>query len=219
MFIEFLTNVSQPEQLLVGTGSESGMIVYLIIFLLVFLETGIVIAAPFCPGDTLLIICGILIGTGFLDPALVLLVISLAAISGDTLNYQIGRYAGAAFLTGPAAGWIKPEWILKTHAYFSRFGGFTIVIGRYIPYLRSLAPFMAGVGSMNYGTFLIYNMTGGVLWTCTVVGAGYFLGRTLLESGYAEHAGWMILISAVIGVLFALYVIIVLIRHRLSMRR
>lgn len=218
MFIEYLTNISQPEQLIVGAGTEYGLIVYGIIFFFVFCETGFVIAAPFCPGDTLLIICGILIGTKALDPALVLLTISSAAILGDSLNYNIGRYTGSAFLTGTGSRWIKPEWIEKTHNYFSRYGGFTIVIGRYIPYLRSLAPFMAGVGSMNYGKFLLYNITGGVLWTFTVVGAGYFLGRTVLESGFADHAELIFLVFAAIGIVFAFYVIIVLIRHRLSSR-
>lgn len=219
MFIEFLSNLSQPEEVLVGTGTQSGMIVYLIIFLFVFFETGLVFAAPFCPGDTLLFICGVLIGTGFLDPALVLIAISLGAITGDSVNYQIGKYTGSAFLTGPGAGIIRPEWIERTHAYFSRFGGLTIVIGRYIPYLRSLAPFMAGVGSMNYGTFLMYNITGGILWTLTVVGAGYYLGRTFLESGYAILAEWMLVISIIIAAVIAGYAVYILIRYRISTLR
>ena len=219
MFIEFFSVLNQPEQVLVGAGTEFGLIVYLIIFLFVFCETGFVIAAPFCPGDTLLFICGILIGTGFLDLAWVLLTISLAAITGDSVNYSIGKYTGIAFLTGPAAGIIKPEWIHRTRNFFSRYGGCTIVIGRFIPYLRSLAPFMAGVGDMKYGTFLLYNITGGVFWTCTVVGAGYYLGRSFLDNGYSQLVGWMLIVSVVAAVIFALYAVFVLVRHHLSLRR
>jgi membrane-associated protein len=219
MFVEYFSTISQPEQVLVGAGSDFGMIVYLLIFLLVFCETGLVIAAPFCPGDTLLFICGILIGTGFLDPVLVLVAISVAAIAGDSVNYKIGRYLGMAFLSGPGAGIIRPEWIQGAHNYFIQYGGFTIVIGRYIPYLRSLAPFMAGVGDMNYHRFLMYNITGGIFWTCTVVGAGFFLGRTFLESGYSFLAEWMLILSVIIAALIAMYAMYAFIRHHIPARK
>lgn len=219
MFIEYLAILNHPEQVLVGAGTDSGIFVYLIIFLFVFCETGFVIAAPFCPGDTLLFICGILIGSDFLDPSLVLITITLAAITGDTVNYHIGKYTGVAFLNGPAAGIIRPEWIQKTHTYFTRYGGLTIVIGRYIPYLRSLAPFMAGVGDMNYRSFLMYNITGGVLWTISVVGAGYYLGRTFLDSGYSVIAEWLMLISLIIAVFVAGSALYAAIRYHLVARK
>lgn len=217
--IEILTLLNQPEQVLVGIGTEVGLCIYVIIFLIVFFENGFVIAAPFFPGDTFLFVCGMLIGTGFLDMALVLVAISLAAIVGYMVNYYTGRYAGITYLTSPAAGFVKPEWVQRTESFFSLYGGYTIVIGRFIPYIRSLTPFIAGVADMKSGRFLLYNITGGIFWTCTIVYLGFILGRSSFIQEYSQLFLWLMILSLLAGVVVAVCAAFLSIRQRICLKR
>lgn len=148
---------------------------YAILFLIVFLETGIVVF-PFLPGDSLLFVAGALAGNGMLNLEILLITLSIAAILGDTLNYWIGRYLGQKILDMKLSV-IRQEHIDKTHSFFEKYGGFTIVIARFIPFVRTFAPFFAGLGRMSYGHFLVYNIAGGVAWVCAFVMAGYFFGN------------------------------------------
>ena len=148
---------------------------YAILFLIVFLETGIVVF-PFLPGDSLLFVAGALAGNGMLNLEILLISLSIAAILGDTLNYFIGRYLGQKILDMKLSV-IRQEHIDKTHSFFEKYGGFTIVIARFIPFVRTFAPFFAGLGRMNYGHFLVYNIIGGVGWVCAFVMTGYFFGN------------------------------------------
>ncbi|MCU0629662.1 MAG: VTT domain-containing protein [Methanoregulaceae archaeon] len=152
-----------------------GFWTYAILFLIIFLETGIVVF-PFLPGDSLLFVAGALAGKGLLSVEILLITLSIAAILGDTLNYWIGRYFGQKILDMNLSV-IRQEHIDKTHFFFEKYGGLTIVIARFIPFVRTFAPFFAGIGRMNYPHFLAYNIIGGVGWVCSFVIAGYLFGN------------------------------------------
>jgi membrane-associated protein len=150
-----------------------GLWTYALLFLIVFCETGLVVT-PFLPGDSLLFAAGALAATTAMEPGWLFLLLSAAAILGDSANYQIGRRLGARALR---ARWIKPEHVARTEAFFERYGGKTIVLARFVPIVRTYAPFVAGVARMRYSRFLFYNVLGGVLWVGLFVGSGYWFGN------------------------------------------
>lgn len=147
---------------------------YAILFVIVFLETGIVFT-PFLPGDSLIFMSGAFAGRGQLRLDLLLVLLSIAAILGDTVNYWIGKYFGG-FLLARKSRFFKPEHLARTHAFFEKYGGKTIILARFVPIVRTFAPFVAGMGAMTYGKFLWYNIIGGVIWVVLCGGAGYWLG-------------------------------------------
>lgn len=152
-----------------------GTWVYAILFLIVFCETGLVVM-PLLPGDSLLFVAGTLAGAGHLDPVLLGLLLMVAAILGDTVNYAIGRHVGPAVFRNEQARFFKREYLLRTQAFYEKHGGKTIIIARFIPIIRTFAPFVAGVGTMAYRRFLSFNVVGGIAWVVLFVGAGYFFG-------------------------------------------
>ncbi|MGH7631625.1 MAG: DedA family protein [Gemmatimonadales bacterium] len=147
----------------------------LILFLIVFCETGLVVT-PFLPGDSLLFAAGTFAAVGSLDPVLLILLLSAAAILGDTVNYWVGAFVGPRAFTGEVR-WLKREYLERTHAFYEKHGGKTIILARFVPIIRTFAPFVAGVGAMNYPRFLMYNVVGGILWVALFVLAGYFFGN------------------------------------------
>lgn len=152
---------------------------YLILFLLIFIETGLVVM-PFLPGDSLLFAAGML-AAAFPDQLNIYIVLGLlwvAAIAGDTVNYTIGKTLGAKLVTAKIFGKriIKDSAIQKTEDFFTKYGSKTIVIARFVPIVRTLAPFVAGISKMHYGTFIKYNFIGGIIWVFGITLAGYFLG-------------------------------------------
>ncbi len=152
---------------------------YLILFLLIFIETGLVVM-PFLPGDSLLFAAGML-AAAFPDQLNIYIVLGLlwiAAIAGDTVNYTIGKTLGAKLVTAKIFGKriIKDSAIQKTEDFFTKYGSKTIVIARFVPIVRTLAPFVAGISKMHYGTFIKYNFIGGTIWVFGITLAGYFLG-------------------------------------------
>jgi membrane-associated protein len=149
-----------------------GVWTYLLLFLIVFAETGLVVT-PILPGDSLLFAAGALAGSGSLQVGVVFLLLSAAAILGDTANYWIGNRLGPQIVR---RGWVKQEYMDRTHAFFEKYGGKTIIMARFVPIIRTFAPFVAGIGAMTYGKFLAYNVVGGVLWVAICVFAGYFFG-------------------------------------------
>ena len=171
---------------------ELGPLIYAVLFLIIFCETGLVVT-PFLPGDSLLFVSGALAGTGVLNIWILLLVIGLAAIIGDTANFWIGRYAGCKIMEGRLSAFIHKEWLEKTHHYFERYGGVTIVIARFVPIVRTFAPFLAGIGKMNYQWFLFYNVTGAILWTGGLVGGGYLIGNIPIISDHVSLLMWLVL--------------------------
>ena len=155
--------------------AQYGVWTYLILFLIVFAETGLVVT-PFLPGDSLLFAAGTFAGLGSLDPWLTFLLLSVAAIAGDTLNYWVGRYIGPRAFSGTVR-WLRQDYLEQTRAFFEKHGGKTIVLARFIPIIRTFAPFVAGVGEMRYGRFLAYNVVGGIVWVGLFVFAGYLFGN------------------------------------------
>ena len=155
--------------------SQYGIWTHLILFLIVFCETGLVVT-PFLPGDSLLFAAGTFAALGALDLWLIIVLLILAAIIGDTVNYWIGAYIGPRAFRGDMR-FLRKEYLDRTHAFYEKHGGKTIILARFVPIIRTFAPFVAGVGAMSYGKFIFYNVTGAVLWVGMFVLGGYFFGN------------------------------------------
>lgn len=154
---------------------QYGSWIYGILFLIVFCETGLVVT-PFLPGDSLLFAAGSLAAIGSMNIHLLFLLMATAAILGNTVNYTVGRLLGEKAFT-PNARILKQDYLHRTHRFFERHGGKTIVITRFVPLVRTFAPFVAGAGGMSYGRFQAYNMAGGIVWTASFLYGGYFFGN------------------------------------------
>lgn len=155
--------------------AQYGTWTYAILFLIVFAETGFVLT-PFLPGDSLLFAAGAIAALGPLDPWLLGFLLITAAIIGDTVNYLVGKWVGPKAFSGEVK-WLRKDYMDRTHAFFEKHGGKTIILARFVPIVRTFAPFVAGVGTMSYRRFLAYNVIGAVLWVSLFVGAGYFFGN------------------------------------------
>ena len=155
--------------------TDYGTLVYGILFLIIFCETGLVVA-PFLPGDSLLFVTGALAGAGMLDPTYLIVSLTLAAILGNTVNYWVGRYAGPAVFHNEKSRLFKREHLERTQRFYDKHGGKTIVITRFMPIIRTFAPFVAGIGKMPHARFQLYNVTGGLLWVGSLVLAGIWFG-------------------------------------------
>lgn len=160
---------------LAGVFAKYGVWTYAILFLIVFLETGVVVT-PFLPGDSLLFAAGALSASGGLNPMLLFVLLAVAAILGDTVNYAIGRATGPRVFREDVR-WLKREYLERTHRFYEKHGGKTIILARFVPIVRTFAPFVAGVGTMSYGRFVVYNIVGGILWTALFTFGGYFFGN------------------------------------------
>lgn len=148
---------------------------YLILFLIIFCETGLVVT-PILPGDSLLFAIGTFAALGALELEYLLVGLTIAAILGDSVNYAIGHYMGPKVFSKKDSRIFRKEYLDKTHRFYEKYGAKTIIIARFAPIVRTFAPFVAGIGAMNYGKFLTYNIVGGVLWICLFVLGGYFFG-------------------------------------------
>jgi len=150
--------------------------VYALLFLIIFVETGVVVM-PFLPGDSLLFVVGALCGLGLMSLPLAMALLSAAAILGDQTNYSIGRYFGPRVFGWPNSRWFNRAAFDRTHAFYEQYGGITIVLARFMPFLRTFAPFVAGVAQMTRSTFTLYNVGGALLWVCGLTLAGYLFGN------------------------------------------
>ncbi|MFA5825007.1 MAG: DedA family protein [Gallionellaceae bacterium] len=155
---------------------DYGVWVYAILFAIIFAETGLVIA-PFLPGDSLLFVTGALCGMGSLELQMLLPLLILAAFSGDNTNYWIGRLLGLRLLNRASTRFFKHEHLEKTQAFYAKHGGKTIIFARFLPIVRTFAPFVAGIGTMNYRLFMIFSALGSVAWIGSLTLAGYFFGN------------------------------------------
>jgi membrane-associated protein len=153
-----------------------GAWVYAILFLIIFFETGVVVT-PFLPGDSLLFVAGTIAAAGHMNIHALALLLVTAAIAGDSLNYAIGRYLGPKVFRFDESRFFKRAYIDRTRAFFDRHGGKAIILARFIPIVRTYAPFVAGIGAMQYSRFLIFNVTGAVLWVVLLSYAGFFFGN------------------------------------------
>jgi membrane-associated protein len=148
---------------------------YLIMFFVIFMETGFVVT-PFLPGDSLIFAAGAFAGLGYLNVGILLAVLALAAVAGDTANYWIGHTIGPRAFSG-SVRFLKKEYLDRTHAFYEKYGGKTIILARFIPIIRTFAPFVAGVGAMTYPKFIAYNVIGGLAWVALFTFGGYFFGN------------------------------------------
>lgn len=172
----FVDVVLHLDQHLRALSQAYGGWIYAILFLIVFLETGVVVT-PFLPGDSLLFVAGTIAAAGELNVHALVLLLIVAAILGDSLNYAIGRYLGPRVFRFEDSRFFKRAYIDRTHAFYERHGGKTLIIARFIPIIRTYAPFVAGIGAMEYRRFLMFNVSGAVLWVVSLAYAGYFFGN------------------------------------------
>lgn len=176
IFATFLDIVLHLDTHLLALVQDYGVWVYAILFAIIFAETGLVIA-PFLPGDSLLFVIGALCGMGSLQLEVAIPLLILAAFMGDNTNYWIGRLLGLRLLDRAGSRFIKHEHLEKTHAFYEKHGGKTVIFARFLPILRTFAPFVAGIGTMNYRHYVMYSIVGGVAWISSLILAGYFFGN------------------------------------------
>ncbi len=173
--------------------------VYALLFLIIFVETGLVVM-PFLPGDSLLFVVGALAGAGLMNYPLVMALLLVAAVAGDQVNYSIGRYFGPKVFAWPDSRWFNRRAFEQAHAFYEKYGGITLVLARFMPFVRTFVPFVAGVAEMSRGKFSFYNITGGVLWVVGLVTAGYVFGNVPWVQANLSKIIWaMIIIPGVIA--------------------
>ena len=189
MIDSIITLFLHIDQNMVSVIQEYGIWTYLILFFIIFFETGFVIF-PFLPGDSLLFVGGAAAAGGMLDIGTLLIAIILGAVIGDTVNYWIGNYVGLHLFLERFPTLVKKEYIDRTYVFFEKYGGAAIFIARFVPLVRTFAPFLAGVGSMHYRRFLLYNALGGICWALAFVMAGYYFGTLTVVQ---EHMSYLII--------------------------
>lgn len=173
---------------------------YLILFLIIFAETGLVVM-PILPGDSLLFAAGAFTGMGLMNFGVLFGLLCVAAILGDTVNYWIGKYAGDWILNRSKRKFIQKKYLDRTHEFFERYGGKTIILARFVPIVRTFAPFVAGVGAMTYSKFVVYNIVGGILWVGICMGGGYlFGGLPIVKDNFSLVVLGIIFVSILPGV-------------------
>ena len=179
---------------------------YAILFLIIFCETGLVVT-PFLPGDSLLFAVGTLAALGSLDVSVLFVILSVAAILGDTVNYGVGRFMGHRVFNSNSR-FLKKEYLDRTHSFYEKHGGKTVVFARFVPIVRTFAPFVAGMGNMSYPVFIFYNVAGAIAWIASLVFGGYFFGNIpAVRKNFTAAVFAIIIISILPG-------IIAFIRHR-----
>lgn len=179
---------------------QYGLWSYLILFVIVFAETGFVFT-PFLPGDSLLFAAGTFAAIGAFNIGILFLILCIAAITGDTVNYWIGNYIGPKIFERKKIRFLKKEHLQRTHEFYERHGGKTIIIARFIPIIRTFAPFVAGIGSMTYLKFITYNVVGGIAWVLLFVFAGFYFGNLpFVKNNFSFVIIAIIIISVLPGV-------------------
>ena len=189
-FIDFFLHLDRH---LAEIIAQYGVHTYTLLFVIVFCETGLVVT-PILPGDSLLFAAGAFAALGSLDVWVLFGLLTVAAILGDTVNYSIGRYVGPKVFHYPKSRFFNPEHLQKTHAFYEKYGGKTIIIARFIPIIRTFAPFVAGIGGMNYSRFMVYNVAGGIAWVLIFTLLGYFFGNV----PFVQHNFEFVIIAIVL---------------------
>ncbi|MBF0388140.1 MAG: DedA family protein [Candidatus Omnitrophica bacterium] len=169
---------------------------YLLLFVIVFAETGLVIT-PFLPGDSLLFVVGTFSALGSFNLLWAFVILVSAAIIGDTVNYAVGKYFGDRIMKGGGGRFFKKEYVAETHLFFEKHGGKTIILARFVPIIRTFAPFVAGLGGMDYRKFVLYNITGALVWVSLFLFGGYYFGNIpLVKNNFFVAVLGMMLVSA-----------------------
>ena len=176
LIADFINFVLHLDQSLGAIIQQFGPWTYVILFVIIFCETGLVVA-PFFPGDSLIFVSGTFAASGLLNLEFLFIILSLAAIIGDTVNYWIGHFVGPKIFTQEKSRFFKKEYLKRAHDFYEKHGGKTIIIARFIPVIRTFAPFVAGIGEMSYRRFIIYNIVGGVGWVAIFLLGGYYFGN------------------------------------------
>lgn len=197
LLIDFILHI---DQYLATFVEQYGAWVYLILFLIVFVETGLVVM-PFLPGDSLLFIVGAMAGAGLLNPQIAVAVLLVAAILGDQCNYSIGRYFGPKVFKWENSRFFNKKAFDQAHAFYERYGGVTIILARFMPFIRTFAPFVAGVAEMTRSKFTFFNVVGALIWVLGIVTAGYFFGNMKIVQDNLEKIIWaLILVPGLIAI-------------------
>ena len=203
--IDFILHIDQH---LTALSAQYGMWIYAILFLIIFCETGLV-ATPFLPGDSLLFAAGGIAAVGGMNIHIMVLILLVAAILGDAVNFMIGKYFGAKLFSNPDSKIFRRAYLEKTHAFYEKHGGKTIIIARFVPIVRTFAPFVAGMGDMHYGRVIRYNIIGALAWVLLFSYLGYFFANIpLVKNNLGLVLGAIIVISilpAVIEIVRAKY--------------
>jgi len=174
---------------------------YLLLFLVVFAETGFVVT-PFLPGDSLLFAAGTFAAQGAFDVVWLFVVLALAAVIGDSVNYAVGHLFGERLFRNEKSRIFKKEYLERTHRFYEKYGGKTIIIARFVPVIRTFAPFVAGLGKMSYARFFLYNVTGGILWVAVFTIGGFYFGNTpLIKENFSLTIFVIIVLSILPGVI------------------
>ena len=196
--IDFILHVDEH---LLEFITNYGLWIYAILFLIIFVETGLVVM-PFLPGDSLLFAAGALAAsTGAMDPVVLIILLFIAAVLGDTLNYHIGKYIGPRVFEIESR-WINKQHLIKTSEFFERHGGKTIIFARFIPFARTFAPFVAGAGSMNYKFFLTFNVIGAICWVGSFITLGYLFGNMpIVKDNFTHLIFGIIFLSILPGII------------------
>lgn len=198
--MELISSILHFDESLATIINLFGPFTYAILFAIVFAETGFVIT-PFLPGDSLLFAVGTLAGGNFLNIIIVYVTLLIAAILGDTVNYWVGHHLGPRVFSKENSRFFNKAYLKKTDDFYKKHGGKTIILARFVPIIRTFAPFVAGIGKMNYSTFLFYNVIGGFLWVTSLTFAGYFFGQMRIVKENFEFAVIGIVIISILPIL------------------
>ena len=182
---------------------EYGLWTYMLLFLIIFCETGLVVT-PFLPGDSLLFAAGTFAGLGSLNPVWLATALCMAAVGGDNLNYFIGHSLGPKVFSSRSSRWFNKDYLDRTHRFYEKYGGKTVIIARFIPIIRTFTPFVAGIGSMTYARFIAYDVAGGITWILIFTLGGFFFGNIpLVRSNFSIVVVAIIIISVMPAVIEA----------------
>ena len=198
--IDFILHIDKHLNVII---QSYGVWSYLILFVIIFCETGLVVT-PFLPGDSLLFAAGAFAAIGAFDVKLVFLIITIAAIGGDTVNYWIGHIVGPKVFHKENVRFLNKKHLERTHEFYERYGGKTIILARFVPIIRTFAPFVAGIGKMTYWHFITYNIVGGIAWPLLFIFGGYFFGNLPIVKKYFTLVILAIILISVLPIIYEL---------------
>ncbi len=201
MLTTLLYSLFALDQTLSDLAAQHSVLLFAALFVVIFAETGLVVF-PLLPGDSLLFLSGTVVATSGLDIHLLVLTLFTAAVLGDSVNYAVGRFIGPIAFHRPQdtilGRWLKPEYLERTHRFYEKYGGFAIIVGRFVPIVRTFVPFFAGVGAMTYRKFLAFNIVGAAAWIGSLAYAGYLFGNI---PWVKDNLAWIVLAIVIVSLI------------------